>query len=130
MVRFNKFLEYSGEHAIRYFDWQRVQLRARKGISLVLGGKRECYRDAKKLPTKCLTLYAKSRCQKPNAKYCMPKKKPAENQMLKKLNMIYQVYQHRKSWKTLKKTKEKSESVTVPKQFKTLESQNGMFFLS
>ena len=75
MVRFNKFLEYSGEHAIGYFDWQNVQLRARKGISLVLGGKRECYRDAKKLPTKCLTPYAKSRCQKPNAKNCMPKKK-------------------------------------------------------
>ena len=28
-----------------------------------------------------------------------------------------------------KKTKEKSESVTVPKQFKTPESQNGMSFL-
>ena len=44
--------------------------------------------------------------------------------------MIYQVYQHTESHERhLKKTKEKSESVTVPKQFKTLESQNGMFFL-
>ena len=36
------------------------------------------------------------------------------------------------SWWTImkyKKTKEKSESVTVPKQFKTPEFQNGMFFL-
>ena len=52
--------------------------------------------------------------------------------MLKKLNMIYQVYQHTESherYKKKKKTKEKSESVTVPKQFKTPESQNGMFFL-
>ena len=59
-------------------------------------------------------------------------KKPTENQMLKKLNMIYQVYQHTESherYKKKKKTKEKSESVTVPKQFKTPESQNGMFFL-
>ena len=56
----NKFLEYSGEHAIGYFDYvgfeflrlEHVQLRARKGSSLVLGGKRGCYRDAKKLPKK------------------------------------------------------------------------------
>ena len=58
-------------------------------------------------------------------------KKPTENQMLKKLNMIYQVYQHTESHERYKKkkTKEKSESVTVPKQFKTPEYQNGMFFL-
>ena len=44
--------------------------------------------------------------------------------------MIYQVYQHtEKVMKYKKKTKEKSESVTVPKQFKTPEFQNGMFFL-
>ena len=110
MVRFNKFLEYSGEHAIRYFDWQHVQLRARKGISLVLGGKRECYRDAKKLPTKCLTLYAKSRCQKPNAKYCMPKIKPAKNQMLNKCKRdLSSISTHRKSWNIKRKKKEKSE---------------------
>ena len=56
----NKFLEYSGEHAIGYFDCvgfeflrsEHVQYRARKGRSLVVGGKRECYRDAKKLPKK------------------------------------------------------------------------------
>ena len=41
--------------------------------------------------------------------------------------MIYQVYQHIE--KVMKYKKEKSESVTVPKQFKTPESQNGMFFL-
>ena len=36
------------------------------------------------------------------------------------------------SWWTImnKKTKEKSESVTVPKQFKTPKFQNGMFFLN
>ena len=45
--------------------------------------------------------------------------------------MINQVYQHTESHERYKKkkTKEKSESVTVPKQFKTPESQNGMFFL-
>ena len=58
----NKFLEYSGEHAIGYFDYvgfeflrlEHVQLRARKGSSLVVGGKHAygCYRDAKKLPKK------------------------------------------------------------------------------
>ena len=44
--------------------------------------------------------------------------------------MINQVYQHTESHERYKKkkTKEKSESVTVPKQFKTPESQNGMFF--
>ena len=31
--------------------------------------------------------------------------------------------------KDIKKKEEKSESVTVTKQFKTPESQNGMFFL-
>ena len=44
--------------------------------------------------------------------------------------MIYRVqYQHTESHERYKKTKEKSKSVTVPKQFKTPESQNGMFFL-
>ena len=59
MLRFNKFVEYSGEHAIGYFDCvgfeflrsEHVQLRQGRD-SLVLGGKRECYRDAKKLPKK------------------------------------------------------------------------------
>ena len=41
--------------------------------------------------TKCQILYAK--------------KKPAENQMLKKLNMIYQVYQHTESHERYKKKK-------------------------
>ena len=38
---------------------------------------------------------------------------------------------HRKSWKIYKKKNEgeKWVRVTVPKQFKTPESQNGMFFL-
>ena len=59
----------------------------------------------------------------------MPKKKPAKNQMLKKsVNMIYQVYQHTESHEHKKKTKEKVESVTVPKLFKMPEFQNGMFF--
>ena len=59
----------------------------------------------------------------------MPKKKPAKNQMLKKsVNMICQVYQHTESHEHKKKTKEKVESVTVPKLFKTPEFQNGMFF--
>ena len=41
--------------------------------------------------------------------------------------MICQVTNtQRKSWNIKKKTKEKSEYVTVPKQFKTNESQNGM----
>ena len=58
------------------------------------------------------------------------KKKPAENQIIKKCKHdLSSISTHRKSWKTFKKTKEKSESVTVPKQFKTPESQNGMFFL-
>ena len=50
--------------------------------------------------------------------------------MLKKsVNMIYQVYQHTESPEhKKKKTKEKVESVTVPKLFKTPEFQNGMFF--
>ena len=41
--------------------------------------------------TKCLTLYAKKKMQKPNAKYCMPKNK-CQNRMLKKCK--HQVYQH------------------------------------
>ena len=37
--------------------------------------------------------------------------------------MIYKLYQHTESHERYKKkTKEKSESVTVPKQFKTAES--------
>ena len=47
----------------------------------------------------------------------------------KNVNVIYQVYQHTEKVMKYKKTKEKSESVTVPNQFKTPESQNGMFFL-
>ena len=44
--------------------------------------------------------------------------------------MIYQVHQHTESHEIYKKkTKKKSESVTVPKQFKTPEFQNGMFIL-
>ena len=43
--------------------------------------------------------------------------------------MIYQVYQHTEKVMKYKKTTEKSESATVPKQFKTPEFQNGMFFL-
>ena len=42
--------------------------------------------------------------------------------------MIYQVYQHTESHDKEKKAKEKSESVTMPKLFKTPEFQNGMFF--
>ena len=43
--------------------------------------------------------------------------------------MIYQVYQHTEGHERYKKkTKEKSESVTVPKQLKTPKSQNGMVF--
>ena len=61
----------------------------------------------------------------------MPKKKPVKNQTLKKsVNMIYQEYQHTESHeRKKKKTKEKVESVTAPKLFKTPEFQNGMFFL-
>ena len=45
------------------------------------------------------------------------------------VNMICQVYNQNteKVMKYIKKTKEKSEYATVPKQFKTNESQNGMF---
>ena len=53
-------------------------------------------------------------------------KADAKNQMLKNVNMIYQVTNiQRKSWNIKKKTKEESEYVTVPKQFKTNEFQNG-----
>ena len=54
----------------------------------------------------------KIRCQKPNAKEC--KHDLSSNQHTEKV-MKY------------KKTKEESEYVTVPKQFKTNEFQNGMF---
>ena len=53
-------------------------------------------------------------------------KADAKNQMLKNVNMIYQVTNiQRKSWNIKKKTKEESEYVIVPKQFKTNEFQNG-----
>ena len=56
---------------------------------------------------------------------CQKKKKTAENQIIEKCKHdLSSISTHRRSWKT----KEKSESVTVPKQFKTPESQNGMFF--
>ena len=45
------------------------------------------------------------------------------------VNTIYQVNQHAEKDMKYKKTKEKSESVTVPRQFQTPEFQNGMFFL-
>ena len=53
----------------------------------------------------------KSRCEKPNAKEC--KHDLSSNQHTEKV-MKYK-----------KKTKEESEYVTVPKQFKTNEFQNG-----
>ena len=56
----------------------------------------------------------KSRCQQPNAKEC--KHDLSSNQHREK------VIKYEK-----KKTKEESEYVTVPKQFKTDEFQNGMF---
>ena len=59
----------------------------------------------------------------------MPKKKPAKNQMLKKsVNMISIKYTNTQKVMNIKKKKEKVESVTVPKLFKTPEFQNGMFF--
>ena len=49
----------------------------------------------------------------------MPKKKPAKNQMLKKCkDDLSSISTHRKSW-NIRKTKDISKSVTVPKQFKT-----------
>ena len=65
-------------------------------------------------------------------RHCMPKsrcqKTHAKNQMLKKCKHDLSSNQHtEKVMKFKKKTKEKSEYVTVPKQFKTNESQNGMF---
>ena len=57
------------------------------------------------------------------------KEKPAKKQMLKKCKHdLSSISKHRKS-SNIKKKKEKGESVTVPKQFKTPEFQNGMFFL-
>ena len=45
------------------------------------------------LNTKCL-----KQMQKPNAKYCMPKKKPAKNQMVKKCRHdLSSISTHRKS---------------------------------
>ena len=49
--------------------------------------------------------------------YTVYQKADAKNQMLKNVKMIYQVTNiQRKSW-NIKKTKEESEHVTVPKQF-------------
>ena len=60
----------------------------------------------------------KSRCQKTHA----------QSQMLKKCKHDLSSNQHtEKVMKYKKTTREKSEYVTVPKQFKTNESQNGMF---
>ena len=60
----------------------------------------------------------KSRCQKTNAK----------NQMLKKCKHDLSSNQHaEKVMKYKKKTKEKRQYVTVPKQFKKDEFQKGMF---
>ena len=57
--------------------------------------------------------------------YTVCQKADAKNQMLKNVKMIYQVTNiQRKSW-NIKKNKEESEYVTVPKQFKTKEFQNG-----
>ena len=41
--------------------------------------------------------------------------------------MIYQLTNTQRKSRNIKKTMEKSEYVTVPKQFKTNEFQNGMF---
>ena len=65
-------------------------------------------------------------------RHCMPKsrcqKTHAQSQMLKKCKHDLSSNQHtEKVMKYKKKTREKSEYVTVPKQFKTNESQNGMF---
>ena len=65
-------------------------------------------------------------------RHCMPKsrcqKTHAQSQMLKKCKHDLSSNQHtEKVMKYKKKTKEKSEYATVPKQFKTNESQNGMF---
>ena len=61
-------------------------------------------------------------------RHCMPKsrcqKTHAKNQMLKKCKHDLSSNQHTEK---VMKYKEKSEYVTVPKQFKTNESQNGMF---
>ena len=54
------------------------------------------------------------------------KEKPAKNQMLKKCKTWSIKYINTQKVMKYKKTKEKSESVTVPKQFKTPEFQNGM----
>ena len=71
----------------------------------------------------------------------MPKilqKSDVKNQMLNtvyqktqtNVNIIYQICQHvEKVMEYSKKTKQKSESVTVPKQFKTPEFHKGKFFL-
>ena len=52
-------------------------------------------------------------------------KADAKNQMLKNVKMIYQVTNiQTKSW-NIKKTKEESEYVTVPKQFNKKRISNG-----
>ena len=75
-------------------------------------------RNADEMLFKEPTLYAKKQMPKTHAK----------NQMLKKCKHDLSSNQHtEKVMKYKKKTKEESEYVTVPKQFKTNESQNGMF---
>ena len=75
-------------------------------------------RNADEMLFKEPTLYAKKQMPKTHAK----------NQMLKKCKHDLSSNQHtEKVMKYKKKTKEKSEYVTVPKQFKTNEFQNEMF---
>ena len=117
----NKFLEHSGAHAIGYFDCvgfgflrsEHVQLRARISVSAIEMPK-SYRRNADEIRNAFQNRHCmpKSRCQKPNAKEC--KHDLSSNQHTEKV-MKY------------KKTKEESEYVTVPKQFKTNEFQNGMF---
>ena len=71
----------------------------------------------------------KSRRQKPNAEYCMPKKNMLKIKCQRNKHDRSCISTHIDSHEIKKKTKEKSESVTVPKQFKTPEFQNRMFFL-
>ena len=67
-----------------------------------------------------------SRCQKPNAKYRMPKK-TCQKSNAKKCTHNLSSNQHKGKVMKYKKTKEKSEYVTAPNQFKTNEFQHGMF---
>ena len=85
--------------------------------------KRECYRDAKKLPKKC---WRNTKCFSKATLY-------AKNQILKNVNMIYHLTNtQRKSWNIYIKKNEggsfpESGYVTVSKQFKTNQFQNRMF---